>query len=98
VGNGDSLRFSWVKGFGLGSAIPNWLHFVLEWGEAVGGRGFLKFGDWVRVSKIARGVGGVWRASGIEIVAVPGSRSRRKRRCSCPALKRINECGAFSER
>jgi hypothetical protein len=32
-GTGDSMQFSWVKGFGLGRAIPNWLHFVIERGE-----------------------------------------------------------------
>jgi hypothetical protein len=47
------MQFSWGKGFGLGRAIPDWLHFVIEWGEAVGRRG--GFGVWG---------GGVWIARG----------------------------------
>jgi hypothetical protein len=52
------MQFSWVKGFGLGSALPNWLHFVIESGEAIGERGLWKFGVIERAREGERGGGG----------------------------------------
>jgi hypothetical protein len=45
------MKFSWVKGLGLGSALPDWLRFVIEQGEVLGWRGY---GVWGEGGLIAR--------------------------------------------
>jgi hypothetical protein len=46
------MQFCWVKGFGLGSALPNSLDYVTGPVGAVSGRRLLKFGLFGRFSAI----------------------------------------------
>src|SRR5579862_9359697 len=89
-GNGDCSKFSWGKGFGVGSGLPDLSHFVTEWGGGVHGCRLLRLGVCGHLNDTRRGWKGFWRARrDWEFADFRGNRSRRKRRCSCPALKRV---------